>query len=225
MEGWTAKPARKEGAPRIQCRSVRRKSARTLPKLPPPRNAAAMTHVRSLSPRAGSGWGEGVGPPDVELRRSESRRGPSPSSLRSSTSPRTAGRGEIEFRFRALHYNAVRPSSRGPFLAQRLGLRLRQAPKPLPAGLRVAAAAGSLTAAPLVGAEPERSQQVALRPPYQRDAIAERHRQPLFKRQPAGKASLANVHRLLLRYSVTLSARRFAHPLPARGGNYALDIP
>ncbi len=46
---WRARlqgrPARK--APRIQCRGVWRKSARTLPKLPPPRNAGAQKQSRS----------------------------------------------------------------------------------------------------------------------------------------------------------------------------------
>src|SRR5580692_11527489 len=46
-----------------------------------------------------------------------------------------------------------------PFPPQRLGLHRREAPKPVPARLRVGATACALAAAPLVGAEAERSQQ------------------------------------------------------------------
>jgi hypothetical protein len=63
-----------------------------------------------------------------------------------------------------------------------------------PARLGLVAAALAVPAAALVGAGPKRSQQVGLHPPDPRNARAERNRQPLFERAPAGKAALADVH-------------------------------
>ena len=76
-----------------------------------------------------------------------------------------------------------------PFLPQRLVFHLPETPKPLTARPRVVAAACALSAAALVGAEAERSQQVALRPPDQIGAHTQRARQPLFEREPPRKAS------------------------------------
>src|SRR6202035_1798042 len=76
-----------------------------------------------------------------------------------------------------------------PFVPQRLGLDLLEAPKPPTARPRVVAAACALPAAPLVGAEAERSQQIALRAPDQIVAHAQWARQPLFEREPPRKAS------------------------------------
>ena len=76
-----------------------------------------------------------------------------------------------------------------PFVPQRLGLDLLEAPKPPTARPRVVAAACALPAARLPGAEAERSQQVALRAPDQIVAHARWARQPLFEREPPRKAS------------------------------------
>ena len=76
-----------------------------------------------------------------------------------------------------------------PFVPQRLGLDLLEAPKPPTARPRVVAAACALPAARLVGAEAERSQQIALRAPDQIVAHARWARQPLFEREPPRKAS------------------------------------
>jgi hypothetical protein len=76
-----------------------------------------------------------------------------------------------------------------PFVPQRLGLDLLEAPKPPTARPRVVAAACALPAARLLGAEAERSQQIALRAPDQIGAHARRARQPLFEREPPRKAS------------------------------------
>jgi hypothetical protein len=64
-----------------------------------------------------------------------------------------------------------------------------EAPKPPTARPRVVAAACALPAARLVGAEAERSQQIALRAPDQIVAHARWARQPLFEREPPRKAS------------------------------------
>ena len=85
-------------------------------------------------------------------------------------------------------FQALEPA---PFLPQRLGLDLLEAPKPLTARPRVVAAACALPAARLVGAEAERSQQIALRAPDQIVAHAQWTRQPLFEREPPRKASRA----------------------------------
>src|SRR5580658_5609958 len=76
-----------------------------------------------------------------------------------------------------------------PFVAQRLGLDLLEAPKPPTARPRVVAAACALPAARFFGAEAERSQQIALRTPDQIVAHARWPRQPLFEREPPRKAS------------------------------------
>jgi hypothetical protein len=78
-----------------------------------------------------------------------------------------------------------------PFVPQRLGLDLLEAPKPPTARPRVVAAACALPAARLLGAEAERSQQIALRTPDQIVAHARWARQPLFEREPPREASLA----------------------------------
>src|SRR5580700_6103937 len=83
-------------------------------------------------------------------------------------------------------FKALEPA---PFLPQRLGLDLLEAPKPPTARPRVVAAACALPAARLLGAEAERSQQIALRAPDQIAAHAQRPRQPLFEREPPRKAS------------------------------------
>jgi hypothetical protein len=83
-------------------------------------------------------------------------------------------------------FQALEPA---PFLPQRLVFHLPETPKPLTARPRVVAAACALSAAALVGAEAERSQQVALRPPDQIGAHTQRARQPLFEREPPRKAS------------------------------------
>jgi hypothetical protein len=83
-------------------------------------------------------------------------------------------------------FQALEPA---PFLPQRLMLDPLEAPKPPTARPRVVAAACALPAAPLVGAEAERSQQIALRAPDQIDARAQWPRQPLFEREPPRKAS------------------------------------
>ena len=83
-------------------------------------------------------------------------------------------------------FQALEPA---PFVPQRLGLDLLEAPKPPTALPRVVAAACALPAAPLVGADAERSQQLALRAPDQIAARARRPRQPLFEREPPRKAS------------------------------------
>jgi hypothetical protein len=85
-------------------------------------------------------------------------------------------------------FQALEPA---PFVPQRLGLDLLEAPKPPTARPRVVAAACALPAARLVVAEAERSQQIALRAPDQIVARARWARQPLFEREPARKASLA----------------------------------
>src|SRR5580704_11921359 len=76
-----------------------------------------------------------------------------------------------------------------PFVPQRLGLDLLEAPKPPTARPWVVAAACALPAARLPGAEAERSQQIALRAPDQIGAHARWARQPLFEREPRRKAS------------------------------------
>src|SRR5580700_5407515 len=76
-----------------------------------------------------------------------------------------------------------------PFVPERLGLDLLEAPKPPTARPGVVAAARALPEARLVGAEAERSQQIALRAPDQIVAHAQRPRQPLFEREPPRKAS------------------------------------
>jgi hypothetical protein len=78
-----------------------------------------------------------------------------------------------------------------PFVPQRLGLDLLEAPKPPTARPRVVAAACALPAAGPLGAEAERSQQIALRAPDQIVAHTRWARQPLFEREPSRKASLA----------------------------------
>ncbi len=83
-------------------------------------------------------------------------------------------------------FQALEPA---PFLPQRLGLELVEAPKPLTARPRVVAAACALPAARLLGAEAERSQQIALRAPDQIGAHTQWTRQPLFEREPPRKAS------------------------------------
>ena len=85
-------------------------------------------------------------------------------------------------------YEALEPA---PFVPQRLGLDLLEAPKPPTARPRVVAAACALPAARLPGAEAERSQQIALRAPDQLGARTRRTRQPLFEREPPRKAALA----------------------------------
>jgi hypothetical protein len=73
------------------------------------------------------------------------------------------------------------------------------APTLFPAFLGIlAAAAHAVPAAALVAAEPERPEQIGLRPPDQANALAPWNRQPFFERAPAGKASLAVVHGPLL---------------------------
>ena len=81
---------------------------------------------------------------------------------------------------------ALKPAPFGP---QRLGLDLLEAPKPPTARPRVVAAACALAAARLLGAEAERSQQIALRAPNQIVAHARWPHQPLFEREPPRKAS------------------------------------
>src|SRR3984957_3578108 len=76
-----------------------------------------------------------------------------------------------------------------PFVPQRLGLDLLEAPKPPTARPGVFAAACALPAAPLVGAEAERSQQIALRALDQIVARTPWPRQPLFEREPPREAS------------------------------------
>src|SRR5580704_6180768 len=76
-----------------------------------------------------------------------------------------------------------------PFIPQRLGLDLLEAPKPPTARPRVVAAACALPAARLPGAEAERSQQIALRTPDQIGTHARWPRQPLFERELPRKAS------------------------------------
>ena len=76
-------------------------------------------------------------------------------------------------------FQALEPA---PFVPQRLGLDLLEAPKPPTARPRVVAAACALPEAPLVGAEAERSQQIALRAPDQIVAHARWARPPLFER-------------------------------------------
>jgi hypothetical protein len=76
-----------------------------------------------------------------------------------------------------------------PFAPQRLGLDLLEAPKPPTARPGIVAAARALPAAGLLGAEAERSQQIALRAPDQIVAHARWARQPLFEREPPRKAS------------------------------------
>jgi hypothetical protein len=83
-------------------------------------------------------------------------------------------------------FQALEPD---PFVPQRLGLHLLEAPKPPTARPRVVAAAYALPEAPLVGAEAERSQQIALRTPDQIVAHARWPRQPLFEREPPREAS------------------------------------
>src|SRR5580704_8516960 len=60
-----------------------------------------------------------------------------------------------------------------PFVPQRLGLHPLEAPKPVTACPRVVATACALPAARRLGAETERSQQVALRTPNQFGARAQ----------------------------------------------------
>ena len=76
-----------------------------------------------------------------------------------------------------------------PFVPQRLGLDLLKAPKPPTARPRVVAAACALPAARLLGAEAERSQQIALRAPDQIGAHTQWTRQPIFEREPPWEAS------------------------------------
>jgi hypothetical protein len=76
-----------------------------------------------------------------------------------------------------------------PFVPERLGLDLLEAPKPPTARPGVVAAARALPEARLVGAEAERSHQIALRAPDQIAARTQRARQPLFEREPPRKAS------------------------------------
>ena len=83
-------------------------------------------------------------------------------------------------------FKALEPA---PFVPQRLGLHLLEAPKPPTARPRVVATACALPAAALVGAEAERSQQIALRAPDQIGTHARWPRQPLFEREPPRKAS------------------------------------
>ena len=83
-------------------------------------------------------------------------------------------------------FQALEPA---PFVPQRLGLDLLEAPKPPTARPRVVAAACALAAARLLGAEAERSQQIALRAPNQIVAHARWPHQPLFEREPPRKAS------------------------------------
>ena len=65
--------------------------------------------------------------------------------------------------------------------------------------MRVIATAGSLTPARFSGAEPERSQQVALRAKYQIHALPIRKGHPLFESQPARKTAFANLQIFLRR--------------------------
>src|ERR1700722_3514333 len=83
-------------------------------------------------------------------------------------------------------FKALEPA---PFVPQRLGLDLLEAPKPPTARPRVGAAACALPAARFFGAEAERSQQIALRAPDQIVAHTRWPRQPLFEREPPRKAS------------------------------------
>ena len=83
-------------------------------------------------------------------------------------------------------FKALEPA---PFVPQRLGLHLLEAPKPPTARPRVVAAACALAAAWFLGAETERSQQSALRAPHQIGTHARWPRQPLFEREPPRKAS------------------------------------
>jgi len=62
----------------------------------------------------------------------------------------------------------------GPFPPQRLGLSPPQAPKRPVAVRGFVAATGAHPAAPLVGAEPERAQQIGLRAAHQRHALPKR---------------------------------------------------
>src|SRR4029077_187596 len=78
-----------------------------------------------------------------------------------------------------------------PFVPQRLGLDLLEAPKPPTARPRVVAAACPLPAASLVGAEAGRSPQIALRAADQWSARPRRPPQPLFEREPPRKTSRA----------------------------------
>jgi hypothetical protein len=100
-----------------------------------------------------------------------------------------------------------------PFLPQRLMLHLLEAPKPLTARLRVVTAACALSVAPLVGAEAERSQQIALRAPDQIEARPQWALKPLFKRKPPESFASSEVwpswscpslrhHRALTRWSM-----------------------
>src|SRR5580704_5760234 len=91
-----------------------------------------------------------------------------------------------------------------PFVPQRLRLGLLEAPKPPTARPRVVAAARALPEAPLVGAEAERSQQIALRAPDQIAAHARWPRQPLFQREPPRKASRGSSPRHVLMSFVLL---------------------
>ena len=103
-----------------------------------------------------------------------------------------------------------------PFVPQRLGLDLLEAPKPPTARPRVGAAACALPEAPLVGAEAERSQQIALRAPDQIAAHARWARQPLFEREPPRKASRGSSPRhglvFSLRHHRSLSVRHHRAP-------------
>jgi len=90
-------------------------------------------------------------------------------------------------RLRSQRFEAFDPR---PLAAQRFRLHLPQTPKLLAAGIGIVAGARSRPPAFLVGAESERSQQVALRAPHQRDALEERDGLPLFERQPARIAFL-----------------------------------
>jgi hypothetical protein len=95
----------------------------------------------------------------------------------------------------------------GPFPPQRLGLWLPAEPKPVTARLRVVAATGARPAAPLVGASAERPQQIALRAPDQIDAHPHRPREPLFEREPPGKASRicrSSLHGLVPLFVITV---------------------
>jgi hypothetical protein len=114
-------------------------------------------------------------------------------------------------------FKALEPA---PFIPQRLGLHLLEAPKPPTARPRVVAAACTLPAAWLVGAEAERSQQIALRTPDQIVARAQWPRQPFFEREPPRKASCGSSPRHNLSFENALMSfcdmRTFVVAMPLR---------
>jgi hypothetical protein len=114
-------------------------------------------------------------------------------------------------------FQALEPA---PFVPQRLGLDLLEAPKPPTARPRVVAAACALSETPLVGAEAERAQQIALRTPDQIAAHARWARQPLFEREPPREASRGSSPRHTLSFENALMSycdmRPFVVAMPLR---------